>query len=191
MPEQFFSGIWGSYIVAIGIPLLICKLFSLKQREKINHTVTWTNLQAEAPLSHGCSLQLSCPMQHSGVGAAPLNVPQLEILHYHDQVSWPRAGTRGEGFCSCTRKQLFGVSFYHPHTTGWSAGFPEVQINVETMQMVVESHRSSTGTVAEEHNRPRCVDKINLKISFPVWFYLKVSFLVFSPHSLICSRQKT
>lgn len=72
------------------IPLLIWKLCWLKQRKKKNRVGTWINLQAEAPLSHGCPL----------------------------------------------------------------------------------------GATTEEHDRPWRVDKTNLKIPFPGWFYLKVSFLL-------------
>ena len=59
---------------------------TLAEAKKKNHMGTWTNLQAEAPLSHGCPLQPACPMQQSGAGAAPLAVPQDVLLHYHDQV---------------------------------------------------------------------------------------------------------
>lgn len=55
MPDQFFSGIWGNYIVAEDTSAHM-EVMLAKAKEKKNRIGTWINLQAEAPLSHGCPL---------------------------------------------------------------------------------------------------------------------------------------
>lgn len=67
VPGQLFSGVWGSCCWDQRLPLLIFKLYQLKQRKR-NHIGSWLNIPGEAPLSRGCPLQLS------GAGADPLEV---------------------------------------------------------------------------------------------------------------------